>query len=546
MRIGLSFSTLGLLFAASFFAFSLTPSLIPRTDSMQGIISGFSLAAGYGVGFCISWLWSAVELPQPMGNSRRLLRWLAVLFCVLLVLGFLWKATGWQNAIRLLMGMEPVSGVRPLTIGFVAGLTFAVLLALARLFRHTFAVISHRLERLVPRRVSLLLGLLSAVAIFWAITNDVLLSAALRATDAAYRTLDEHMEPDLPAPSRGDKAGGPGSLLRWRDMGHQGRRYLGLGPTAREIAEVAGESPVARDPVRVYVGLNAAKTPKQRARLALQELKRVGGFDRSVLVLITPTGTGWVDPGGINSVEFLFRGDIASVAAQYSYLPSPIALMTEGAYGVETARALFREIYGHWRRLPPETRPRLYLFGLSLGAMNSDRSFDLYDIIDDPFDGALWVGPPFRSDTWREITRERDPGSPAWLPIFRGGAVVRFGNQEGGYDRGESPWGNFRIAYLQYASDPIVFFEPEAAYRKPAWMNPPRGPDVSPDLHWYPVVTMLQLGADMQTGTAPVGFGHNYAPADYLRAWLALAEPPGWSAQDLDRLRRKLSQRNPH
>lgn len=542
MRLGHFLSTIGLLFGASFFAFSLTPSLIPRTDLMQGLISGFSFAAGYGLGVFLSWLWSALQLPQPKGKTRQWLHWLAVAFCALLVLGFLWQATGWQNSVRQQMGMEPVTGVRPLTVSCVAAVVFLFVLGLSRLFRRTFLFLSRKLERRIPRRLSIMFGLLAAVAVFWAVTDDVVLSAGLHATDAAYRKLDARMEPDLPAPKQSWKAGGPGSLVEWQDMGHQGRRYLSLGPTGDEIAEVSGE---AKDPIRVYVGLNAADTPEERARLALEELKRVDGFDRSVLVLITPTGTGWVDPGGINSVEFLHRGDIASVAAQYSYLPSPIALMTEGAYGVETAKALFRAIYGYWRELPKESRPRLYLFGLSLGALNSDRSFDLYDIIDNPFQGALWTGPPFRSTTWRDVTKNRDPGSPAWLPIFREGAVIRFGNQEGGYQRGEAPWGSFRIAYLQHASDPIVFFEPEAAFRKPAWMEKPRGPDVSPELQWYPLVTMLQLAADMHAGIAPEGFGHSYDPADYLDAWLALTEPEGWTEEGLARVREKLAQRNP-
>jgi uncharacterized membrane protein len=172
-----------------------------------------------------------------------------------------------------------------------------------------------------------------------------------------------------------------------------------------------------------------------------------------------------------------------------------------------------------------------------LGALNSDLSFDLYDIIDDPFDGALWIGPPFRSQTWRRVTAQRDPGSPAWLPEFRGGSVVRFMNQDQGlFDRGDAPWGNFRIAFLQYASDPITFFSTGSAWREPDWMREPRGPDISTALRWFPVVTMLQLAADMMVGTAPTGFGHEYAASHYLEAWLALTEPGGWSETDLKRL----------
>ena len=541
MRIGQYFSTVGLLVGTAFFAFSLTPSLIPRTDFVQGAISGLSFAAGYGVGTFLLWLWSYLELPLPRGRARQIVHWLAVGASLLLALAFLWRASYWQNSVRALMGMEEVSSARPFTVALVALVLFLVVLALGRLFRRTFFLLSRKLEHVIPRRVSLVLGLVAAFVLFWAVVNDVLLAAGLRAVDAAYQKLDANIEPDLPVPEDPSKPGGANSLLHWQDMGHQGRRYLALRPTAADIESVAGS---AMEPIRVYVGLNAAETPEERARLALEELKRVGGFERSVLILITPTGTGWVDPGGINSVEFLHRGDIASVAAQYSYLPSPIALMTEGAYGVETAQALFRAIYGHWRELPRESRPRLYLFGLSLGALNSDRSFDLYDIIDNPFQGALWTGPPFRSDTWRMVTAHRDPGSPAWKPQFRGGAVVRFGNQYGGYGEGEVPWGNFRIAYLQHGSDPIVFFEPEALYRKPAWMKVPRAPDVSPDLQWYPIVTMLQLAADMHAGIAPLSFGHSYAPDDYADAWMALTEPAGWSEEQLQRMRDKLSKYN--
>jgi uncharacterized membrane protein len=291
-------------------------------------------------------------------------------------------------------------------------------------------------------------------------------------------------------------------------------------------------------PVRVYVGLNSADTPEQRARLALEELKRAGGFERSLLLLATPTGTGWIDPASQDTVEYLWRGDIATVAVQYSYLNSPLALLTQGAYGAEAARAVFVEIYRYWRALPPESRPRLFLSGLSLGSLNSDLSFDLFDIIDDPFDGVLWSGPPFRNESWRRITRERDPGSPAWLPRFRDGAVVRFMNQHRGLDDGYGRWNDFRVVFLQYASDPITFFDPGSAWREPDWLKEPRGPDVSPDLRWFPVVTMLQLAADMVVGTAPRGFGHEYAPADYIHAWLALTEPEGWPPDEVERLQR--------
>ena len=68
------------------------------------------------------------------------------------------------------------------------------------------------------------------------------------------------------------------------------------------------------------------------------------------------------------------------------------------------------------------------MHGLSLGALHSDRSFEIYDVIGDVFQGALWSGPPYRSETWRDATQRRTPDSPAWLPRFRDGSIIRFDN----------------------------------------------------------------------------------------------------------------------
>ena len=35
----------------------------------------------------------------------------------------------------------------------------------------------------------------------------------------------------------------------------------------------------------------------------------------------------------------------------------------------------------------------------------------------------------------------------------------------------------------------------------------------------------------------PLGHGHNFAPRDYIDAWLALTEPEGWTEPEIDRLK---------
>ncbi|WP_151703075.1 alpha/beta hydrolase [Nitrincola alkalilacustris] len=525
----------GLLLGTVFFAFSLTPSLLPRPFLIQGVLSGLSFTVGYGVGITGVWLWYYLQLPVFQSRWSFRLKMVAMLLCVLFAISFIWQASTWQNALRSMMGMEPSTGIQPIMLGLIAGLVFLVALGLARLFKWIMHSLAIRWRRYVPDRISYMTSFLVAAVLFWSVIDGVLMKGLLRAADSSFQQLDSLIDDDMPLPALDIQTGSSASLISWKELGRQGRRFVAEGPTTEDLSAYFN-TPLPT-PIRVYVGLESAETPELRAKLALEELKRVGGFERSVLLLVTPTGTGWIDSDSLDTFEYLHRGDVATVAAQYSYLNSPLTMLTAAKYGEEAARALFTEIYGHWRTLPRDTRPRLYLSGMSLGSLNSDLSFDLYDIIDEPFHGALWAGPPFRNDTWRRITAQRDPGSPAWLPTFRGGSVVRFMNQEQGLDRGSVEWGAFRIAFLQYASDPITFFNPHIAWTEPDWMREPRGPDVSPDLRWFPVVTMLQLAADTMFGTAPKGFGHEYAPEHYIDAWLALTEPAGWSESDIDQLK---------
>lgn len=519
---------------------------MPRTPVFQGLVSGLSLSLGYLMGWALRRLWAYLELPAPDARMHRRVLQAAAAVCIGTAAVFLWRASEWQNSVRGIMGLEPVETVRPYTVALIALLVFLVALNIGRWFQRTFHFLSRRLKPWVPRRVAYVVSTVLAVALFWSLAEGLVLSGVLRMADRSYAQIDALAPQDVEPPADPMKTGSPASLVAWPDLGQQGRSFIANGPRAADISSFTGRP--ALEPLRVYVGLNAAETPAQRARLAREELIRVGGFTRSILVLITPTGTGWVDPASMDPLEYLHHGDIASVAAQYSYLPSPLALIAEGAYGAETARALFAEIYGYWTQLPRDARPRLYLHGVSLGALNSELSFHLHDVLADQFNGALWVGPPFRSEAWNTIVAERDPATPQWLPRYRDGRVVRFMNQFTRLDDGGGEWGPLRMAYLQYASDPITFFSVGSAWREPEWMRAPRGPDISPKLRWFPLVTMLQLAADMAAGApaSPPGFGHNFAAVDYINAWVSLTEPDGWGAADVERLKARFRQAPDH
>jgi uncharacterized membrane protein len=63
-------------------------------------------------------------------------------------------------------------------------------------------------------------------------------------------------------------------------------------------------------------------------------------------------------------------------------------------------------------------------------------------------------------------------------------------------------------------------------------------------MQWYPIVTFLQVTADMagnvtdSAGTPP-GHGHNYGDLQ-LDGWVAVAAPEDWTLSDTDRIRRAL------
>ena len=75
---------------------------------------------------------------------------------------------------------------------------------------------------------------------------------------------------------------------------------------------------------------------------------------------------------------------------------------------------------------------------------------------------------------------------------------MRFTNEQTALEPVAGAWGPTRVAYLQHASDPVVFFSSDLAFDRPEWLaDGQRGPDVSPTMGWVPLVTMWQVLLDM-------------------------------------------------
>ena len=54
-------------------------------------------------------------------------------------------------------------------------------------------------------------------------------------------------------------------------------------------------------------------------------------------MITTTTGTGFLDPNGVDPVDYIFNGDDAIAGVQYSYLPSWISLLAGSPGSPSTA-----------------------------------------------------------------------------------------------------------------------------------------------------------------------------------------------------------------
>ncbi|MCP2291860.1 alpha/beta hydrolase [Nocardia amikacinitolerans] len=542
----------GLVVATLFFCWSLTPSLLPRDWLFQGLVSGVNAAIGYGVGCLLDLAyrkWIAPRVKPPASLAQRLPSWLGgavktlvVLACVVVAIVMLVQSARWQREITALMGMDQTTTSGYLRTGALSAAVVALVIGLFRAARWSVRWVAGELVRWVriPRRIALPIGFVTVAVVAVLLGNGVLVRVFFDAANSAFSVRNSNTSPNATQPQLPEKSGSPASLAAWDTLGSEGRWFVSYGPDAAAIERVTGRP--AREPVRVYTGLESAENPEAQAELAIDELERTKAFERKVLVVVTTTGTGWVDSTSVESIEMMFGGDTAVVATQYSYLPSVLSFLSDRAKATEAGKLLFDKVYEHWSARPAELRPKLLVYGESLGSQGSEGAFSGLADLRTRTDGVLWVGPPNSNRIWREFVTRRDPGSPEILPTYADGLVVRFADERAHLWQAGATWLDPRVLYLQHATDPVVWWSPDLLFDEPDWLREPPGPDVSPRMGWYPIVTFWQVAADLPNAQrVSDGHGHRYGTL-VLDAWVAIAEPPDWTAELSDRVRQYLEE----
>jgi uncharacterized membrane protein len=99
---------------------------------------------------------------------------------------------------------------------------------------------------------------------------------------------------------------------------------------------------------------------------------------------------------------------------QYSYLPSWISFAVDRSKVVDAASALITAVRERWAAMPATDRPKLLIFGESLGTYGTEKTFGTAGAMVDGADGILLEGPMFANPIHRQLTADRAPGSPVW------------------------------------------------------------------------------------------------------------------------------------
>jgi uncharacterized membrane protein len=513
--------------------------LLPRGPLFQGLVSGAAGAFGYAIGVFAVWLVQFM-LSKDASPHAPHWAWLAVVVVgivgqILMIIYF----HVWQDEVRDLNGVPRMSfWDHPLT-AVLAILVLFIFVEIGQLIGKLVRFLVRQLNRFAPPRISAVVVVTLLVALSIALLNGVVVRFAMSSLNKTFAAVNDETDPEFPAPTSKLRSGGPESLASWESLGHQGRVFVSAGPTVDELSKFNGKPAI--EPIRAYAGLHSAEGIKATAALAAQELVRTGGLNRDVIAVATTTGTGWINEAEASALEYMYNGNTAIVSMQYSFLPSWLSFLVDKENARQAGQALFEAVDALVKELPEAQRPKLVVFGESLGSFGGEAPFLSLNNLVARTDGALYSGPTFNNTIWTDLTHNRDKGSPEWLPIYDKGENARFVARPDNLGRPPDPWSRPRVVYLQHASDPIAWWNPDLLFAEPDWLREPRGYDLSGRMQWIPVVTFLQVSADMAVAVdVPDGHGHVYVK-DVANGWAAVLQPPGWTPEKTERLRPLLS-----
>lgn len=525
---------------ASWISFS--PSLIPRTRTATITVTFVSQLAGHVTGVAVGYGYNKAMQRLADSPLRRFAlaprheRALAVTWHVATAAATaaLWvRSISQQREIGRLVGKDEQASARSqLGSTVVASGLYLATRGLTALANRGYDILRDNLRPWLPRGVAPILSGAIVGGTVAASIDRLLVRRTFESVVQKSRYLNSLVTPGRMQPWEPERSGSPWSLEPWHALGAEGRVFVAEGPRARDLAAVTGRPLTAvQEPIRIYAGKVLGRSLHAQAELVIREMHRTGAFWRDHLVVFTPTGTGWIPPWSAQAVEFLTLGNCAVVSMQYSDLPSPVTWLTDHETPIRAGRVLIHRVLAEVDKLPEDDRPKVYVAGESLGAFGGLGAFDNSADMLDRVDGAVWTGAPQFSPMWKELTARRAASSPEIAPVIDDGRHIRFATRplelhQSFYGAEFGTWEFPRVAFLQHASDPIVWWDYPLAWRRPDWLAERVGRDVLPAMRWFPFVTFWQVLIDgLASVSVPGGHGHRYEE-EMLPTWARVLNIP--------------------
>ena len=235
-------------------------------------------------------------------------------------------------------------------------------------------------------------------------------------------------------------------------------------------------------------------------------------------MVISPTGSGYVNYVAVEAAEYMTRGTIASVTMQYSLRPSALSL-DRVAEGHLQYRMLIDAIHNQLAERPAGQRPRVVIFGESLGAWTSQDAFEhrgTQGLLDAAIDRAIWIGTPYMSKWKQEVLGGDRPDVDRSL-------LKRF--NDFGQLQALDPEARERLRYvlITHDNDGVADFGLDLLAEAPDWLGPAetRPAGVPKTEQWQSPTTFVQTLIDMKNSASEIpgqfeAKGHDYR-ADLAR-----------------------------
>jgi hypothetical protein len=301
---------------------------------------------------------------------------------------------------------------------------------------------------------------------------------------------------------------GPDSLVPQESLGKLARGFLEGALPASTIKAATGRAD-AVDAVRVMVDFRSAPTSAARVQLMRDEVRRlgvIGGANhRDTIVAVSPAGA-VTDLVATDARELLAGGNTAHVAVAFSNKPA-LASIGRVREGVRQFREVVEALRAEIDQLPPERRPRLEVYGESIGGIVGEQAvlkqgiagLDALGV-----DRAVFVGAPSAGRAKRALL-----AAEAGVETPR---VARYAGLDD-LDARVAPevQAGLRVHFLEHAEDAISNLRPRRIWQATPL---PEGAVVHNQADHIPFVTFSHMLGDTVNFKMPPGQlgarGHNY------------------------------------